>query len=70
MILQNLRVKVTQVTDDGITVETEQEETIVIPRHLVPEAKEGMGLFLAIDQKPLISSEKQAKDILNEIIRE
>ena len=70
MVLNNLRVSVEEITADQITVQTDQGERMQLPKHLFPEVTKGAQLYLAADRKPLLSSEKQAKDILNEIIKE
>lgn len=69
MILANLRVTVKELTASDIILETELGQRITVPAELMPEAKAGMSLYLAADGKPLVSTDKHAKDILNEMIR-
>ena len=70
MILNNARVIVTSIDDQTVTLESENGGSIKIPRELLPDAAEGAQLYIALDSRPLTSSEKKAKEILNEIISE
>ncbi len=69
MLLANLQVTVVDVTGDTITLKTELGQTITITHDLMPQAIVGMKIFIAADGKPLVSSERHAKDVLNEIIK-
>ena len=69
MKLQNLRMTVTEVTDTEVVMQTEQGQTIKIPAQLLPDVKKNEQLYFALDEKPLVSSDKHAKDILNEMIK-
>lgn len=69
MKLQNLRVRVQEVTDAVVELVTEQNEHVEVPRHLLPDVKQGEEVYIAVDNKPLVSSEKHAKDVLNELIK-
>jgi hypothetical protein len=70
MILANLRVKVKKVTEVTIELETDQGQLISMPKDLLPNSQPGSVLFLAADGKPLVGSEQNAKDVLNEVIKE
>ena len=70
MILSNLKVTVKTITNDAVALETDQGNTITLPKHLLPGIQSGAILFIAVDEKPLVSSEQHAKDILNEIIKD
>lgn len=70
MILNNLRVQVDGADTESLLLKTEAGDIISIPRTLAVDLAEGEEVFIAIDTKPMVSSEKQAKDILNEIIKE
>jgi len=69
MKLHNLRVRVQEVTDAVVELVTEQNEHIEVPSHFLPDVKRGEELYIAVDNKPLVSSDKHAKDILNELIK-
>jgi hypothetical protein len=69
MLLSNLQVTVSDVTGDTISLKTELGQTITVSHDLMPNVTKGMKLFIAADGKPLVSSEKHAKDVLNEIIQ-
>ena len=69
MKLQNLRVRIQEVTDAVVELVTEQNEHIEIPSHFLPDVKKGEELYIAVDSKPLVSSDRHAKDVLNEIIK-
>lgn len=69
MLLANLQVTVTDVAGDTIALKTELGQTITISHDLMPTAEKGMKLFIAADGKPLVSSERHAKDVLNEIVK-
>ncbi len=70
MLLANLQVSVTDITEDSVIFKTELGQTISVTRDLLPPTvAKGMKLFFAADEKPLISSERHAKDVLNEIIK-
>jgi len=70
MILANLRVTVTSVTDDTVELKTEQGQIITVPRQLLPDVTEGAELYLAADAKPMKGSDEHAKEILNEILKD
>jgi hypothetical protein len=70
MHLANLRVTIKSVSEDMAELETEQGQTIQIPKQLLPNATQGMSLYLAADDKPLVDANTSGKDVLNEIIKD
>ena len=69
MILDNLAVTVKEVTDTSVEVSDDSGRTIVIPRSLLPNAIKGSNLHISIDLETMVSKERHAKDVLNEIVK-
>lgn len=70
MILNNLRVVVSEISDSAVNLQTDQGFAITVPRHVAGDVKAGDVLYLAADAKPLIPADQHAKDVLNELIKE
>jgi len=69
MILDNLAVTVKEVTDTSVEVSDESGKILVVPRSMIPNAIKGSQLYISIDTDQMISKEKHAKDVLNEIVK-
>lgn len=70
MILENLPVTIKKIEGDAIEVQTAEGTTVMIPASLLPNVETGQTVYIAADLKPLVSADRHAKDVLNEIMKE
>ena len=61
---------VDRIEEDNIVVEMLDRRTVNIPKAMIPEAKEGDVLTIAIDYEETERRRKEAQDIANDVFED
>ena len=66
MLLRNIKMTVSAIDNERVTLQSELHQTVTIARDFLEQVKVGDVVYLSVDSQPLQTP--AAKDILNEII--
>ena len=70
MLIRNIKLTITAVTEKEVTLESELGQTITLNADFLENATVGQTIYLCADQQPVKLTEDLAKDVLNNLLDE